>query len=79
MNFVEILVMCLALTAAFWVVVKAIKTMKMRKADEEAELLLRKYLRGLKRKHPKWNDRMLKKHAIREFSKAYNQKLASQK
>jgi type II secretory pathway pseudopilin PulG len=71
--------MCLALTAAFWVVVKAIKTVKSRKANEEAELLLRQYLRELRRKHPKWSDRMLTKHATREFKYIYNQKLAKQK
>lgn len=79
MSTMEILLMCLALTAAFWVVVQAIKAVKVRKANEEAELLLRQYLRDLKRKHPTWSDRMLRKHAIREFRTLYNQKIASQK
>lgn len=79
MGMIEILVMSLALTAAFWVVVQAVKTARVRKANEEAELLLRQYLRDLKRKHPTWSDRMLRKHAIREFRHVYNQKLAAQK
>jgi hypothetical protein len=68
MSTLEIIVMAAAFTLAFWVVLKAVQAVKLRRAVGEVDDAMKNYMRYLRKRHPHWSNRMIAKKTRLHFT-----------